>query len=145
MSYESWHTYGYGVQISAIGNIAMSKVVEQVQSAPKYAEGFNKWLQNRKDKELTLEDLEEFDDDYGIGLATILAKVIRECEGVELTACNDLDDETYLLYAETYPWCIPENQKSLKEEDIQSLMVKYLSKLTDEAITVDYYGAENGG
>ena len=145
MSFVSWHTYGYGVKVSELQKISMSKVVELIQTAPEYAKSFNDWLKNNDIEEPTLEDLEEFDDDYGIGLATILAKVIRECEGIELTACNDLNDEAYLLYAETYPWYIPENQKSLKEEDIQSLMVKYLSKLTDEAITVDYYGAENGG
>ena len=38
-----------------------------------------------------------------------------------------------------------ELEKSLKQEDIQSLMVKYLSRIADEAIDIDYYGPENGG
>ena len=58
MSWHGWHTYGYGVKISELGEISMSKVVELVQTAPNFAKDFNKWLSDCEIKEPTLEDLE---------------------------------------------------------------------------------------
>lgn len=145
MSFQSWHTYGYGVEISGLKSVSMSKVVELVQTAPEYAKIFNEWLEENDIEEPTWEELEEFDDTFCIGLATVLKEVILEIEKIELTACNDFNDKTYLLFAQTYPWWMNETEKSFKEEDVQSLMVKYLSKITDEAITIDYYEPENGG
>ncbi len=145
MSFENWHTYGYGVKASEIKNISMNNVVKLVQTAPNFAKDFNKWLCDCKIEEPTLEDFEEFDSDYCLGLVTIIREVIFEIEKIELTACNDFDGEKYLLFEQTYPWKLSELEKSLKEEDIQSLFVKYLSKITDEAISIDYYSPENGG
>ena len=52
---------------------------------------------------------------------------------------------TYLLYAKTYPWYLSDKEKTLKEQDIQLLLVRYFSKISDEVITIDYYDPENGG
>lgn len=145
MSFVSWHTYGYGVKVSEIGNISMPKVVELIQTAPKYAVDFNKWLKDCEIEEPTLEDLQEFDEDYCIGLATIMQQIILELEQLELVACNDFDGDTYLLFPQGYPWDMTEREKNLKAPDIQRLLVKYFSKITDETITVDFYEPENGG
>lgn len=145
MSFVSWHTYGYGVKVSELHKISMPKVVELIQSAPNYAKKFDKWLKECEIEEPTLGDLEEFDEDYCIGLATVMQQIILEKENLELVACSDFDDNTFLLYPQGYPWNMNEQEKSLTEQDIQSLMVKYLSKITDEVITVDYYEPENGG
>ena len=145
MSWNCWHTYGYGVKVSAFQKISMSKVVELIQTAPNYAKKFDKWLQECEIEEPTLGDLEEFDEDYCIGLATVMQQIILEKENLELVACKDFDGNTFLLYPQGYPWNMNEQEKSLTEQDIQSLMVKYLSKITDEVITVDYYEPENGG
>lgn len=145
MSFYSWHTYGYGVKVSELCEISMSKVVELVQTAPNFAKYFNEWLRDCEIKEPTLEDLEEFDADYCLGLVSVLKEVIYEIEKIELTACDDFDGEKYLLFGQTYPWYMTDLEKSLKAEDIQSLMVKYLSKITDETITIEYYDPENGG
>lgn len=145
MSWQCWHTYGYGVKISELQAVSMSKVMDLVQTAPKYAECLNGWLKDCEIEEPTLGDLVDFDEDFHLGLASLLSEVIEEREGIRLTACDDLDGHTYLLFEQTYPWRMSDSDKSLKEEDIQSLMVKYLSQITDEAITIDYYGPENGG
>ena len=145
MGFVSYHVYGYGVQVSELEKISMSKVVELIQTAPNYAKKFDKWLKESKIEEPTLEDLEEFDEYYCIGLATVVQQIILEKENLELVACSDFDDNTFLLYPQGYPWNMSEQEKSLTEQDIQSLMVKYLSKITDEVITIDYYEPENGG
>ena len=145
MSFYNWHTYGYGVKVSELTEVSMRKVLDLIQTAPNLAKRFNEWLQSCGIEEPTLDDLEEYDDDYRLGLASILKEVIKEVEKVELTACDDFDGEKYLLFEQTYPWRMTELEKSLKEEDIRSLIVKYLSRITDEVITADYYSPENGG
>lgn len=145
MSFVTWHTYGYGVQISDLKNVSIDKVLELIRSAPDLSKRFEEWIRDCEITEPTMEDLEEFDNDYCIGLATILRSVIEECEGISLTACTDYEGNSYLLYAQTYPWWLTEKEKSFTEADIQSLFVKYLSRITDDAITVDYYDPENGG
>ena len=99
MSYETWHIYGYGVKISEIAEISMSNVVEMVQTAPNFAKNFNEWLRDCDIKEPTLEDLEEFDTDYCLGLVSVLREVISEVENIELTACEDNEGDKYLLYS----------------------------------------------
>lgn len=145
MSWQSWHTYGYGVRITELQSVSMEKVMELVQTAPKYAEGLNEWLHDCEIDNPTLDDLIDYDENFHIGLASLLSEVIEEREGIRLTACDDLDGHTYLLYEQTYPWRMTDLEKSLKEEDIQSLLAKYLSQITEEIIIVDYYEPENGG
>lgn len=145
MSYQSWHIYGYGVMLSDLTNISMAAVIDLVQQAPHYAAGFNEWRSECELDDLTLDDLEEFDQNFCLGLATILKEVIEECEGIALTACSDFNGNKYLLYTQEYPWRMSEAEKGLQENDVRSLFVKYLSKITDETFDVDYYGPENGG
>lgn len=92
-----------------------------------------------------MEAVDEFDEDCGLGLATMLREVILEAEGVELTSCNDYDGNTYLLYEPNYPWWLKDSEKNLTETDICSLLAKYVSIITDELIAVDYRNPENGG
>ena len=120
-----WHTYGYGVNVSEIGYVSFRKVVELVQTAPEFAVEFNKWLSEYGVDYPTVDDLEEFDADYCLGLVRVLKEVILEVENIELTACNDFDGNKYLLFEQTYPWRMSNLEKSLKEVDIQSLFVKY--------------------
>ena len=144
MSFHSWHVYGYGVMLSEITNISASAVIDLVQLAPQFATDFA-WRSECGLNDLTLEDFEEFDQNLCLGLATVLKEIIEECEGIVLTACSDFDGNKYLLYTQEYPWRMSEPEKKLQEDDIRLLFVKYLSKITDETINVDYYGPESGG
>lgn len=145
MSLQCWHIYGYGVNLSELSGVSFRRVVELVRTTHKYAIEFDEWLSQLDIDCPIIDDLDDFDCDYGLGLATVLREVVLELENIELTACDDFDGNRYLLFEVTYPWRMSDLEKSLKEEDIKSLMVKYLSQITDEAITIDYYGPENGG
>lgn len=145
MSFHSWHIYGYGVMLSEITNISVPAVIDLAQLAPQFATDFNAWRSECGLNDLTLEDFADFDQESCLGLATVLKEIIEEREGIVLTACSDFDGNQYLLYTPEYPWQMSELEKKLREGDIQSLFVKYLSKITDETIVVDYYGPENGG
>ena len=145
MSWQCWHTYGYGVNLSELGGVSFRRVVELVRTAQEYAIEFDKWLSQLDIDYPTIDDLDDFDCDYRLGLATVLREVILELENIELTACDDFYGNRYLLFEASYPWRMSDSEKSLKEEDIKSLMVKYLSKITDETIIIGYYGPENEG
>lgn len=145
MSWQCWHTYGYGINLSELGGVSFRRVVELVRTAHEYAIEFDKRLSQLDIDCPTIDDLDDFDCDYCLGLATVLREVILELENIELTACDDFDGNRYLLFEANYPWRMSDSEKSLKEDDIKSLMVKYLSQITDEAITIDYYSPENGG
>lgn len=145
MSFEVWHIYGYGINLSELAGISFRRVVELVRTAPEYSIKFNKWLSEYDVEYPTIEDLEDFDCDYGLGLATVLQEVLRERENIEFRACDDFDGNQYLLFEKCYPWQMSDLEKSLKEEDIKSLLIKYLSQITDEDIEIDYQSVENGG
>lgn len=145
MSYVSWHIYGYGIIVSDLKKVTYERVEQLIHKAPKYEEGYKTWLSENGITNPSLDELIEFDEDFGLGLATTLQEVILEAEGIELTACIDYEDKTYLLYEPTYPWNLKETEIRFTEEFIRSLLIKYVSIITDEQITVDYEGAENGG
>ena len=86
-----------------------------------------------------------FDEDFMLGLATILKEVISEAEGVSFTACDDFNGTDYLIYEPTYPWNMGELEYSLSEGRVKETLQKYVSILTDKAIDIDYQSIENGG
>ena len=145
MSYYTWHTYGYGIVVSDLKNVTYERVEKLIQRAPKYEKDYKDWLAQCGITEPSMDDIDEFDEDYRVGLATTLREVILEAEGIELTSCNDSDGKTYLLYEPSYPWWLKDCERHLTETDICSLLAKYVSIITDEPITVDYQNPENGG
>jgi len=65
----------------------------------------HEWLSKSEITEPVWDDYMEYDQDFCLGLATILKKVIEEAEEIQMTACDDFDSVTYLLYSPSYPWC----------------------------------------
>ena len=60
-------------------------------------------------------------------------------------ACDDFDCRNYLLYESGYPWYFSKTKVLSTEEAAAELFRKYTSILTDESITIEYQGVENGG
>ena len=145
MSFHTWHTYGYGVETTNISCDSVDRIKLLLSVAPEFQKQVDKQFEELGIKEPTVEDYIEFDQDYHLGLAYILQQVILEAEDLEFTACNDFDGRIYLLYELSYPWDMPDKDKSLKERDIAGIFVKYLTYLTSENISVDYHSPENGG
>lgn len=145
MSYESWHTYGYGICVSDITERSVERLQILISMAPEYQKAIQEWLKECEIAAPTYEDYLDFDQDFRLGLATILKEVILEAEGIELVACDDYDDKDYLLYCPSYPW-YQSGRKQLKtEEAAAKLFQKYVAVLTDDAIDIDYQSVENGG
>ena len=145
MSYTSWHTYGYGVNVSEIKCDSLERFRELLYKAPIYANDIENWREESEIEISSVEDYYEFDEDYRLGLAAIMKEVIMEAEGIEFTPCDDFEGTQYLLYSPSYPWELSEKEKGLTKEKIKKLLIKYFSIITDDALDVDYYQPENGG
>lgn len=145
MSYTTWHTYGYGIRVSDILEKDVQRLEKLISLAPKYQAEIEEWLVECGIPEPAYEDYLEFDQDYMLGLATILKEVILEAEGIELTACDGYDGDEYLLYCPDYPWNQAKRKQLESEAAVEKLFQKYVPILTDEPITVEYRSVENGG
>jgi len=145
MSYVSWHTYGYGICVSDIPDCTMERLQNLLSLAPEFQRKVQSWLEECEIAEPTVEDYLEFDQDFRLGLATILKEVILEAEGIELVACDSYDGMDYLLYCPSYPWYQKSRKQLQTEEKAEALFRKYVSVLTDEEIVIDYQSVENGG
>lgn len=145
MSYSTWHVYGYGVCVSDIKAVSVERLQTLIHLAPKFECKIQNWFNECEISEPSVDDYLEFDQDYMLGLATLLKEVIEEAEGVSFTACEDCSDKLYLFYKPPYPWNLSEKEKTLTEENIAEILCKYISILTDEEILIDYDSVENGG
>ena len=145
MSYCSWHVYGYGINVSDIVEKSLPRLQKMLNFAPDYQKSILNWFSEIGLSEPSYDDYMEFDQDYRLGLATILKETILEAEHIEFVSCDDFNGNTYLVYGPSYPWRIPNAEKDLTEEKIRAILSKYVSILTDETIIVDYQEIENGG
>lgn len=147
MSYNTWHTYGYGICVDNIETTAerllnLASMKENVlKEVREYLDEI--YPNGYKDEDLTLDDFEELEGDYcERGVTYVLYQVINEIT-VEYT--DDYNGTPYILYTPTYPWYMKEEERNLTEEDVVNVFKKYVSILTDEPIVIDYYDVENGG
>ena len=100
---ETYHIYGFGVDLSQLGNVSLDRLEQLIGMAPVLESKILKWFKEENINKPKLEDYYEFDEE-NLGLPTLLKEVIFELEGVDLTACEDLNNRTYLLYESRYPW-----------------------------------------
>lgn len=145
MSYISWHTYGYGICLSRLECDSMERMQKILELAPEYYKSVQNWLRQQHIVKPDVDDILESDQEYHLGLATVLQNVILEAENIWFTACDDYYSETYLVYEPSYPWNMPGKERNLTEETLRLILAKYISILTDEVFEVDYYSVENGG
>ena len=145
MSYDIWHNYGYGICVDDIGEENIERLQTLLLQAPEVKAKIESWLTERKIKAPSWDDYMEFDQDYHLGLATILSEVIAEAEGINLTACDDYNGNVYLLYKPMYPWQMSSMDCGQTEEKIVGIFRRYINILTDTPIEIDYQEVENGG
>lgn len=145
MSYTSWHTYGYGICLSKLECNSMERMQKLLKLAPKYYKSVQNWLREQRIEKPDVGDILESDQEYHLGLATVLQNVMLEAENIRFTACDDYNSETYLVYEPSYPWSVPEKERNLTEETLRQILAKYISILTDDVFEVDYCSVENGG
>ena len=145
MSYQTWHTYGFGVCTEKIQIRSVEDLEKLISLAPKYEMEIKEWLDGNEIEKPTIDDYLEYDEDEYCKLASILKAGIYEVEEVEFTACNNFDGENYLIYEPSYPWHMSKADSSMTEERIEEIMRKYISIVTNQMPEMDYQSVGNGG
>jgi len=145
MSYSTWHNYGYGVCVDDIGTQDMARLQALLGLAPRLKTKIDGWLSEQEIEEPSWDNYMEFDQDFYLGLATILKEVIAEAEGIDLTACDDYEGKAYLLYQPMYPWKMGDIDCGMTEERLAGILRHYIDILTDDPIEIDYQEVENSG
>lgn len=144
MSYETWHNYGYGICVNDIKERDMSRLEKLLEAAPEFQKSVHSWLSTHEITAPQWDDYMGCDVLYNLGLATFLQQVIQEAERIELTACNDFDGVTYLLYQPSYPWNLSDAERNLTEQSLTELLQSYVGILTGDEVLVDHRSVENG-
>lgn len=145
MSYDTWHNYGYGICVDDIKEQDVVKLKQLLDRAPLFHAKVEKWLSDSSVVDPTWNDYMEYDQDFYLGLATLLQKVIEEAEGIQMTACDDSNCHNYLLYPPSYPWQLNDVERSLTEEQLTEIFRRYVQILTSRPIDIDYQSVGNGG
>ena len=145
MSYSTWHNYGYGVCVDNISTQDMERLQALLELAPKLKAKIDGWFSEQEVEEPSWDNYMEFDQDFYLGLATILKETIAETEGIDLTACDNYEGVPYLLYQPMYPWKMCDIDCGMTEERVAGIFRHYIGILTDDPIEIDYQVVENGG
>ena len=142
MSYSTWGTAGRGICTSDLldsmnfsssvksRNSDASRLMRLIRKAPNYCKVVKTTLKANHITDPTLQDLLKVEQGYN-GLATIIANVISEAEGIHIEDCDDLNGRTYALYVQQYPWQMTEKEKNFTPADIDKIFDTYLDILTD--------------
>lgn len=138
---ETYHIYGFGVELSQIGEISLDRLEQLIGMAPVLESKIKKWFNDEKIKKPTLENYYEFDEE-NLGLPTLLKEVIFELEGVDLTACEDLNSRAYLLYESKYPWNMTPVDCFMTPERLSSLYRKYIKIISDSDYEIECHSVE---
>ena len=152
---KAYHTYGYGICVEKIKNVEKDSLLSLIRMAPEFYGEYQEWEKDwilGQGYEPDVEDiLVDFVEDCAQfsheNLASILQEVIKELEGIELTACEDWNRGVYLVYEPDYPWNVKNRPKkqNLTEEDLVAIFAKYLTVVTDSELDVDYQAVEYYG
>ncbi len=138
---ETYHIYGFGVDLSQLGNVSLDRLEQLIGMAPVLESKIKKWFNDEKIKNPTLENYYEFDEE-NLGLPTLLKEVIFELEGVDLTACEDLNNKAFLLYESKYPWNMTPVDCFMTPERLSSLYRKYIKIISDSDYDIECHSVE---
>ena len=148
MSYHTWSTGGFGFCVDDI-ETTPERVLKLAALNEDTLSGLRNYLsgiyeEGYKDDELTMEDFDDFEGNYGdMGLSAILREVIEN--EIPVVFADDFDGVDYILYCPSYPWHLREEERNLTVEKVSNIFQKYLEMLIDEPIAITYYSVENGG
>lgn len=145
MSYSTWHNYGYGICTSDLKVDSVERIEKLLEYAPEYRKEIHDWFDDGDNAEPTLDDYLDFDQDYNNGIAAILQAVIKEATGIEFAACDNFDCMRYLIYMPSYPWNMTERDRSITQDELDEVLKKYVSIITDSKLDIDFQEVENGG
>ena len=147
MSYQTWHTYGFGFCVDDI-ETTPERLLKLASLDKKTLLDVEDYLKVRFDGEYKVEELtmEDFCDLEGMfcerDVSYVLSRVIKE---IPVVYADDYEGTPYILYCPTYPWNLKENEIGLTKEKVEEIFEKYIEILTDDVVLIDWQEVENGG
>lgn len=149
MSYNTWHTYGYGIRTDDIKVKSVKALEKLLKKAPEFYKEIREYFAECEIEHPTVQDYLELEDPHTChsGLAYLLREVIAESAGIELCDCDDFGGRDFLLFTPEYPWYFKKRQKAYRmtEDKLDALFVRYLKIITDIPPKPGYEEVENGG
>lgn len=157
MSHVSWHNYGRGIQFDDVyasckrhGDPITAEDLERLLAcAPLFAASLHKTFLETGIENPTVEQYEDWDDCYCLGLAGLFAEVVREAEELPyIYACDNHDSEVFVIFGKAHPWDYSEKERQITQEQIDAIFLKYLGILKPfliDDINIDDEEVENGG
>lgn len=151
MSYESWVIEGRGICLNDI-DTSVERVEKLLELEPELQKEVHAKIRIGTGDEkapVSLEDYRHYEWEeagFASGLGAILIAIVHKREGFELSAADDFNGKTYVIYEKSYPWLMTgRGEKLLTKEGIDVTFKRYAGILTDKEIEVEYQRAENGG
>lgn len=130
--------FGYGVDLSTLTFVRLKEFIEEYAT-----EDLNTIIQfmGLGNKEITDDTLLTYINSLYVnngysGMSSFLSTVINRYEGLMLL-CDDTIPDGYIYYPALYPWQLNDTMKKLSLQDAESILIKWLSKITDSKITVE--------
>ena len=148
MSMKSWTEYGYGIPLNCGENIEAIKkfICDNAQADSVHHE--LRINDEEKAKIMKCEDTGEIYEILDLYPSCVIAEMINVKEGTTLFRgyppdC-DTDQEEMIGAEPMYPWQMNEKDKSLTQDQIKEILVKYAGEIgvTEEPdfFDADYYG-----
>lgn len=125
---EECATRGYGVIIPA--NYNEEKLAEFIKNHRKTFESYLDEGNDEIDVNAILWDYVGAKDGTG-GIKAMVADVIYDETGEDITPCDDAADRDYLLFKPKYPWDNVHTKLTTKEK-VKDLLLKYLGEIYDD-------------
>lgn len=147
MSYHTWTDYGYGIDTDdIIGDVTVERLQKLISMAPEFNKKVEEYFGRYDIENPDLDDYFDCDLVDGYSLSGIIKEVINELEDVRFSSFIDYDGADYLVFEPMYPWSFcTEKEKNLTMTDVDNIINKYVSIISDEKYSIDYQEIHNGG
>jgi len=124
MSCKTWIDYGYGF---CLGNLILTddtgKIDKFLDYAPEYKKRVFETFKESGITEPYFEDYEELDQDYCLGVASLIKEVLNEYCGLEIfCSCENYENDKYVMYCRDFPWNMSKEEKELTTEKLDEIL-----------------------
>lgn len=142
MSAQEYEVRGYGIQFDKHcgSNTTVDRIQAMLALAPEFKKRVDDYVDGfgLKPCELSVEEYEQFDEDYQCGIPALIAGVINEYYNSNFVEAG-LDDAgvLYLYIPQILPWQCDDFMKNLSECDACDILRKFYHMLYDNDVTLD--------
>ena len=140
MAMNDFFTSGYGIRFNCTeaSDTTPQKIRELLDLAPCLKAEVTEYLNECCETNLedaTIEDFEDFEQDFSYGIPYLLSEAINEKYGSDFVCClKDYDGFTFVLMPKGMPWEFEQFEKPLTEEKLKSFFEEFYNVLYEKNI-----------